>query len=82
MAPVTRCSGEGPGSKAVGWWTSFGVAGRKKLTGEACPQWRGSVVGNRRRQAGVGVTGWVKAAGEEILGGVVLRVWSTQQKRG
>jgi hypothetical protein len=47
-----RCSGEGPGSKVVGWWTSFGAAGRKKLTGKACPQWRGSAVGKRRRQAG------------------------------
>jgi hypothetical protein len=30
--PTMRCSEEGPGSKAVGWWTSFGAAGRKKLT--------------------------------------------------
>jgi hypothetical protein len=80
--PVMRCSGEGPGSKAVGWWTSFGVAGRKKITGEACPQWRGPTVGKRRRQAGVGVTGWVRAIGEEILGGAVLGVWSTWPKRG
>jgi hypothetical protein len=29
---ATRCRGEGPRSKAVGWWTSFGAAGRKKLT--------------------------------------------------
>jgi hypothetical protein len=79
--PVTRWSGEGPGSKAVGWWTSFGAAGRK-LTGEACPQWRGSAAGKRHRQAGVGVTGWVRAVGEELLDGVVLEVWLTQPKRG
>jgi hypothetical protein len=77
-----RCSGEGPGSKAVGWWTSFGAVGRKKLTREACLQWRGSAVGKRRWQAGVGVTGWVRAVGEEILGGAVLGVWSTRLKRG
>jgi hypothetical protein len=77
-----RCSGEGPGSKAVGWWTSFGAVGRKKLTREACLQWRGSAVGKRRRQVGVGVTGWVRAVGEEILGGAVLGVWSTRPKRG
>jgi hypothetical protein len=82
VVPVTRCSGEGPGSKAVGWWTNFGVAGWKKLTGEACMQWRGSAAGKIRRQARVGVTDWVGAVGEEILGGVVFGVWSTQLKRG
>jgi hypothetical protein len=77
-----RCSGEGPRSKVVGWWTSFGAAGRKKLTRKACPQWRGLAMGKRRRQAIVGVTGWVRAVGEEILGGVVFGVWLTQSKRG
>jgi hypothetical protein len=77
-----RCSGEGPRSKAVGWWIIFGATGRKKLTGEAWPQWRGSTARKRRRQAGVGVTGWVRAFGEEILSGAVLVVWSTQPKRG
>jgi hypothetical protein len=82
VVPVSRCSGEGPGRKAVGWWTSFGAAGRKKLTREACPQWRVSTVGKRRRHAGVGVTGWVRAVGEEILGGAVLGVWSIRPRRG
>jgi hypothetical protein len=45
-------------------------------------QWRGSAAGKIRRQARVGVTDWVGAVGEEILGGVVLGVWSTQLKRG
>jgi hypothetical protein len=30
--PAMRCSGEGPRSKAVGWWARFEVMGRKKLT--------------------------------------------------
>jgi hypothetical protein len=70
---VMRCSRAGPRSEVVGWWTSFGAVGRKKFTREACPQWRGSVVGKRHRQFRVGVTGWVRAVGE-ILGGVVLGV--------
>jgi hypothetical protein len=79
--PVTSCSGEGPRSKAVGWWTSFGAVGRK-LTGEAGPQWRGSAAGKRHRQAGVGVTSWVRVVGEELLDGAVLEVWLTRPKRG
>jgi hypothetical protein len=47
--PVTRCSGEAPGSKVAGRWTKFGAAGRKKLTGEACPRRRGLASGKRRR---------------------------------
>jgi hypothetical protein len=46
--PMMRCSGEGPGSKAVGWRTSFGAAGRKKLTEERCPWGRDSIGGERR----------------------------------
>jgi hypothetical protein len=47
---VTRCSREGPGSKAVGWWTRFGVVGRKKLTGRMsstvrCGRLEGTAVG-------------------------------------
>jgi hypothetical protein len=79
---VTRCSEEGSGSKAVGWWTSFGAAGRKKLTREACPQWRGSAAGKRGQQARVGVIGWVKAVGEEILDGATLGVGSRRSERG
>jgi hypothetical protein len=33
-------------------------------------------------KSGVGVTGWVRAAREDILSGAVLGVWSTQSKRG
>jgi hypothetical protein len=50
---VTRCSGEGPGSKAVGWWTNFWAAGRKKLTGSTvmCSRPEGN-------GGGGGVRGW------------------------
>jgi hypothetical protein len=61
---ATRCSGEGPGSKAVGWWTSFGAAGRKKLTGRtSSAAMCGRSEGNG---GGGGVRGWwstVLAAG-------------------
>jgi hypothetical protein len=45
-----RCSGEGPGSKAVGWWTRFGAAGRKSSPEEhalwrGVVGWRGTAVG-------------------------------------
>jgi hypothetical protein len=43
--PTMRCSGEGPGSKAVGWWTHFGAAGRKSLPEERAL--RRGVVGQR-----------------------------------
>jgi hypothetical protein len=39
---VTRCSGEGPGSKVVGWWTHFGAA-RRKSSPEERAQRRGVV---------------------------------------
>jgi hypothetical protein len=37
-----RCSKEGSGSKAVGWWTSFGATGRKSSLEERT-LWRGVV---------------------------------------
>jgi hypothetical protein len=43
--PMTRCSGEGPGSEVVEWWTGFGVMGRRGLTGVACTWQRGSMAG-------------------------------------
>jgi hypothetical protein len=51
--PATRCSGEGSGSKAVGWWTHFGATGRKKLTGRMsstvrCGRSEGNGGGGRR----------------------------------
>jgi hypothetical protein len=48
--PVTRCSGEGPGSKVVGWWTHFRAAGRKSSPEEHV-LWRG-VVGRRGTAVG------------------------------
>jgi hypothetical protein len=53
--PVMRCSGEGPGSKAVGWWTSFGAAGRKKLTRRSSSVRCGRLEGNG---GGGGIRGW------------------------
>jgi hypothetical protein len=38
--------------------------------------WRGSAAGKRRRQARIGVTGGVRAVGEDVLGGAVLGVGS------
>jgi hypothetical protein len=52
---------------------------------KASLQRRGSAVGKRRQQAGVGVTGEVRAVGEEVLGGAVLGVgsrWSEEGWRG
>jgi hypothetical protein len=43
--------------------------------------WRGSAAGKRRWQARVGVTGGVRAVGEEILGGAVLGVGSRGRRR-
>jgi hypothetical protein len=39
------------------------------------------VVGERRRRAGVGVTDRVRVVGEEVLGGVNLRVGSRGSER-
>jgi hypothetical protein len=51
-----RCSGEGLGSKAVGWWTHFGAVGRKKLTRRTSSLMRcGRPEGN---SGGGGVRGW------------------------
>jgi hypothetical protein len=54
--PTMRCNGEGPGSMAVGWWTRFGSAGRKKLTRRMSSTARcGRPKGNG---GGGGVRGW------------------------
>jgi hypothetical protein len=71
---ATRCSGEGSGSEVVGWRTGFGVAKGRGLTREACPRWRGMIVEEEGRQAGVVVTGRVGVVREEFLGGTKLGV--------
>jgi hypothetical protein len=65
-SPATRCSGEGSGSKAVGWWPHFGAAGRKKLTGRTSSTTRcGRPEGNG---GGGDVRGWwSKARGARRL---------------
>jgi hypothetical protein len=45
-----RCSGEGSGSKAVGWWTRFGAPGRKSSPEEHAL--RQDVVGRMGRAVG------------------------------
>jgi hypothetical protein len=57
--PATRCSGEGLGSKVVEWWTSFGVAGRMKLTGRMSSMRCGRL---ERNSGGGNVQGWWSAA--------------------
>jgi hypothetical protein len=79
--PVMRCSGEGPGSKAVGWWTSFGVVGeeeahRKNELGEV---W--SAVGERRWGQRLGVVVGSSRCGKVVHGGAVLGVWSSLSER-
>jgi hypothetical protein len=77
-----RCSGEGSGSKVVGWWTSFGVAGRKKLTERMslvrCGQPEGNSGGGQRPGVVVN-SSW---CGKVVHGGTVLGVWSRRSKRG
>jgi hypothetical protein len=70
--PAMRCSGEGPGSKAVGWWTRFGAAGRKKLTGRMS-----SIVrcGAGRLYAASGVEVDSSRCGEVVHSGTVLGAW-------
>jgi hypothetical protein len=54
--PTMRCSGEDPGSKAVGWWTRFGGSGKVELTGRTCSTARcGWLEGNG---SGCVVRGW------------------------
>jgi hypothetical protein len=80
--PAMRCSGEGPGSEVVGWRTGFGVAEGRGLTREACPQRRGTTVGEEGRQARVVVAGGVGVVGEELLGGDKLEVGSRGSENG
>jgi hypothetical protein len=47
---------------------------------KACLWRRGSAVGERRRQAGVGVTGGVKAVGDGVLSGAKLEVGSRRSE--
>jgi hypothetical protein len=44
--------------------------------------WRGSEAGKRQWQAGVGVTGGVRAVGEDVLGGAVIGVGSRRLEDG
>jgi hypothetical protein len=80
--PVTRCSEEGPGSKAVGWWTHFGAAGRNSSPKEHALR-RGVF---SRRVTAVGATSGVVVdsswCGEVVHGGAVLRVWLNRSERG
>jgi hypothetical protein len=77
-----RCSGEGPGSKAVGWWTRFGAAGRKSSPEERAR--RRGVVEQRGTAVGVvsGVVVDVSGCGEVVHGGAVLGAWSKRSERG
>jgi hypothetical protein len=49
---------------------------------KASLRWRGPAAGKRWRQAGVGVTGGVRAVGKEVLSGTVLGVGSRLSKKG
>jgi hypothetical protein len=49
---------------------------------KACPRRRGSAAGEGRRQAGVGVTGGVRAVREEVLSATMLGVGSRWSERG
>jgi hypothetical protein len=80
--PVTRCSGEGPGSKAIGWWTSFGAVGRKKLTGRMSSVRCGRPEGNDGGGQRPGVVVGSSQGGKVVHGSAVLRVWSRQLERG
>jgi hypothetical protein len=72
--PAMRCSGEGPGSKAVGWWTSFGVAGRKKLTRRMSSARCGRPEGNDSGGQRPGVVVGSSRCGKVVHGGAVLGV--------
>jgi hypothetical protein len=67
--PAMRCSGEGPGSKAVGWWTHFGAAGRK-ISPKECAL-RCGVFSRRGMAVGVASGG----------GGQQLAVWEGCTRR-
>jgi hypothetical protein len=70
------------GSKPTGWWTGLVAEKRGGAHQKACLRRRGSAAGKGRRQAGVGVSGGVRAVGEEVLDDVVLGVGSRQSEEG
>jgi hypothetical protein len=70
------------GSKPAGWWTRLVAEKRGGAHQKASLRRRGSAAGKGRRQAGVGVSGGVRAVGEEVLDGVVLGVGSRRSEEG
>jgi hypothetical protein len=89
--PVTRCSGEGSGSKLAGRQTGFGVAERRELIGGACPQRRknvdksewGSTVGSEwweRNSLAAGSSGWGRGGSGMARGG--RHRWCPRLNRG
>jgi hypothetical protein len=65
------------GSKPVGWQTGLVAAERGGGSSEGL-----STAGEGRRQAGVGVTGGVRAVREEVLSATMLGVGSRWSERG
>jgi hypothetical protein len=69
-------------TKPTGCWTGLAAEKRGGAHRKASLRWRGSTTGKRRQQARVGVTGGVRAVGEDVLGGVVLGVGSRRSEEG
>jgi hypothetical protein len=67
---------------AVGWWTHFGVAGRKSSLEEQAR--RRGVVGRRGTAVGAASGGGGRRleCGEVVHGGTVLGAWSKWSERG